>query len=87
MERKEFPFSGKNYLLMGVSALLILLGFMLMSGPATTDAGFEPDIFSTRRIVVAPFVCFAGFVFMIYAILHKSKEETKVATHSEEVAQ
>ncbi|MGL4994294.1 MAG: DUF3098 domain-containing protein [Bacteroidales bacterium] len=73
MERNEFPFSKENYILMAISVGLIILGFILMAGPATTDAGFEPDIFSTRRIVIAPFVCFIGFVSMMFAILYKKR--------------
>ena len=46
-----------------------------MTGPSSTETHFEPDIFSTRRIVVAPLVCFVGFVFMIFAIMFRSKEK------------
>jgi hypothetical protein len=52
---------------------IIILGFLLMTGPGSTEGVFEPDIFSVRRIKVAPAVCFFGFVFMIYGILHKPK--------------
>lgn len=47
--------------------------FLLMTGPASTPTTFEPDIFSVRRIKVAPVVCLLGFVFMIYAVLRKPK--------------
>jgi hypothetical protein len=46
-----------------------------MTGPSSTETHFEPDIFSTRRVVVAPLVCFVGFVFMIFAIMFRSKGE------------
>ncbi|KAA5376278.1 DUF3098 domain-containing protein, partial [Phocaeicola dorei] len=46
---------------------------LLMTGPASTPTTFEPDIFSVRRIKVAPVVCLLGFVFMIYAVLRKPK--------------
>jgi uncharacterized membrane protein len=46
-----------------------------MTGPATTGSGFEPDIFSPRRIRVAPVVVVAGFVLMIVGILLPSKDQ------------
>lgn len=46
-----------------------------MTGPATTfENGFEPDIFSARRIKIAPVVCLIGFVLMIVGVLYPVKE-------------
>ncbi|WP_298526947.1 DUF3098 domain-containing protein [uncultured Porphyromonas sp.] len=65
-------YSKKNYLLMGASLLLILIGFILMSGGQSENpTAFSPEIFSSRRIVVAPIICLSGFILMIYAILVK----------------
>ena len=50
-------------------------GFLLMTGPASTETAFEPDIFSARRVKVAPVVCLIGFVSMIYAVVRKPKEK------------
>ena len=44
-----------------------------MSGAGSTDTAYNPDIFSVRRIKVAPVVCLVGFVMMIYAVVHKPK--------------
>ena len=77
-------YSKKNYLLMGASLLLILIGFILMSGGQSEDpTAFSPEIFSSRRIVVAPIICLAGFILMIYAILVKPTQAKK----EEEAAQ
>ena len=47
-------YSKKNYLLMALSALLILVGFVLMSGGQSEDpTAFSAEIFSDRRIVYA----------------------------------
>ena len=54
---------------------IVVIGFLLMVGPNTTDTTFEPDIFSARRIKVAPIVCLFGFVSMIYAVVRKPKEK------------
>ena len=76
-------YSKKNYILMGVSALLIIVGFILMSGGASEDpTAFSVDIFSARRIIIAPIICVLGFALMGYAILanttqSKGEEDTK----------
>ncbi|MDD2474926.1 MAG: DUF3098 domain-containing protein [Dysgonamonadaceae bacterium] len=67
---KKFALSKINFIIMGVSAVIIIIGFLLMTGPATTfEGGFEPDIFSARRIKVAPATCLFGFLLMIVGIL------------------
>lgn len=81
MDKKNFAFRKINYQICIISFVIILLGFFLMTGPATTiEGGFEPDIFSTRRIVIAPMTCFFGFLLMIVGILYtgKNNKETKV---------
>ena len=74
MDRKKFAFDKTNFILLAVGMAIILIGFLLMAGPGSTEGYFEPDIFSVRRIKVAPTVCLFGFVFMIYGILHKPKD-------------
>lgn len=74
MDKKDLAFGKMNYIICAASVVLIILGFFLMTGPASSiEGGFEPDIFSTRRIVVAPMVCFAGFLLMIVGILYPRK--------------
>ena len=80
MDKKDFALGKLNYIICAVAVLMIIFGFILMTGPASTIAdGFEPDIFSARRIVVAPMICFAGFLLMIVGILYSKKKENKVA--------
>lgn len=74
MYHKNLAFHKMNLIICGVAVLIIIVGFLLMSGPATTFEGFEPDIFSVRRIKVAPVVCLAGFVLMIFGILYPAKD-------------
>ncbi len=74
MDKKNFAFDKVNFILLAVSMMIVVIGFLLMVGPNSTDAAFEPDIFSTRRIKVAPIVCLFGFVSMIYAIVRKPKD-------------
>ncbi|MDO4692299.1 MAG: DUF3098 domain-containing protein [Porphyromonadaceae bacterium] len=69
-------YSKYNYLLIALSVAIIVIGLMLMSGGGATDPeSFNPEIFSTRRIVVAPIVCLSGFLLMIYAILASPKRK------------
>ena len=64
-----------NYILLAVGMAVVVLGFLLMSGSGSTETAYNPDIFSARRIKVAPLVCLAGFVSMIYAVIYRSKGE------------
>lgn len=75
MEEKKFGLSKMNYILIAASLAVIIIGFFLMGGEPS-GVEFNPDIFSTRRIVVGPMISLAGFVAMIFAILYKPK--TKV---------
>ena len=54
--------------------VIVVIGFILMSGPGSTESSYNPDIFSARRIKLAPIVCLIGFVSMIYAVMHKPKD-------------
>jgi uncharacterized membrane protein len=71
---KEYALGKKNYLFIALSFILIVVGFVLMMGSGSTDEAYNPDIFSTRRIVIAPTITFIGFVCMIVAILLKPKQ-------------
>lgn len=74
MDKNKFAFDKTNFILLAVGMAVIIIGFLLMTGPGSTEGYFEPDIFSVRRIKVAPLVCLLGFVFMIYGILRKPKD-------------
>lgn len=70
-----FALGRRNLLLIGVAFVVIILGFALMAGPGSTPEHYNPEIFSFRRIVLAPTVAFLGFVFMVFAILYKDPEK------------
>lgn len=75
MDKRDFAFDKMNYLLLAVGMIIVVIGFLLMTGPGSTETAFEPDIFSARRVKVAPVVCLFGFVSMIYAVVRKPKEK------------
>lgn len=62
-------------MLLAVGMVIVIIGFLLMSGGGSTETSYNPDIFSVRRIKVAPVVCFIGFVSMIYAIVRRPKDK------------
>lgn len=75
MDNKKFAFGKENFILLAVSIVIIIIGFLLMSGGKTTEeTGFDPSIFNRQRIVIAPIVTIAGFILVIYAILKKPKQ-------------
>lgn len=75
-EKKGFQFAfGKlNYILMGVGILLLALGYILLSGGGSSDPNvFNPAMFDTRRLYVAPILIVLGFAVEIVAIMYKKK--------------
>lgn len=74
MDKKNFAFDKTNFILLAISMVIVVIGFLLMVGPNSSDTVFEPDIFGARRIKVAPIVCLVGFVSMIYAVVRKPKD-------------
>lgn len=73
MDKKNLAFDRTNFIMIGVSMLVVIIGFILMSGGGSDEHTFNPEIFSTMRIKVAPVVCFIGFVSLIYGIVRKPK--------------
>jgi hypothetical protein len=73
MDKRNFAFDKVNFILLAVGMAVVVIGFLLMSGPSSSATLYEPDIFSVRRIKVAPVVCLLGFVSMIYAVVRKPK--------------
>lgn len=70
------PFVKKNFIFMGISLAMIVVGFALMAGSANGDVpGFNWDIFSFRRIVLGPGIAFLGFVAMAFAIIYSPQEK------------
>lgn len=67
----NLAFGKGNFIALAVSIVIILIGFVLMSGGESTTEKYDPSIFDTRHIVVAPIVTFIGFVSVIYAIMKK----------------
>ncbi|MCB9185215.1 MAG: DUF3098 domain-containing protein [Flavobacteriales bacterium] len=71
---KQFAFGKENYILVAAGFLCIVVGFILMAGGGSEDPNvFSEEIFSTRRITIAPIVVLLGFVLEIIGIMYPSK--------------
>ncbi|MBQ3631306.1 MAG: DUF3098 domain-containing protein [Prevotella sp.] len=78
MDKKDFAFGRMNFILLAAGMLVVIIGFVLMGGDGSSADAYNPDIFSARRIKVAPLLCLLGFVSMIYAVVHKPKDKKEV---------
>lgn len=68
-----FALAKINYLLIAISFVVIIIGFVLMGGESSTPEHYNPDIFSWRRIVLGPTIAFLGFVAIVFAIMYRGK--------------
>ncbi len=79
-EKLNFALGRQNYKLLAIGFVIIVIGFILMLGGKTKDPKvFSDNIFSFRRITLAPIVVLAGFIFEIWAIMRKPKDESPEA--------
>ncbi|MFN8258267.1 MAG: DUF3098 domain-containing protein [Bacteroidales bacterium] len=72
----NFALGKENYRYLAIGFAIIVIGFLLMTGGGSKDPNvFNADeLFSFRRIVLAPVVVLIGFFFEIWAIMKKPKE-------------
>ena len=66
-----------NFIIMGIAALLIIVGFMLTWGEPSTPDHFNPDVFSDRRVVYGPNLCFLGYILVIVGIILPNRKKAK----------
>ncbi|MGE0637414.1 MAG: DUF3098 domain-containing protein [Bacteroidia bacterium] len=74
-KKSDLAFGKENYILLLVGLAFIVTGFILMTGGGSEDPNvFSEEIFSFRRITLAPIVVITGFVIEIFAIMKKPKD-------------
>ena len=72
---RDFAFGKENFIIIAIAVVFIIVGFVLMSGGGPVDeVSFNPEIFSPRRIVVAPIVTVFGFSLVVVVIMKKPKD-------------
>lgn len=77
MDKRNLAFGKRNFILLAIGLAVVVIGFLLMIGPGSTESAFEPDIFSFRRIKVAPTVTLFGFLFIVYAVMANPEKTAK----------
>lgn len=86
---ETYGFGKVNLYVLIASILLLVVGYLLMSGGASKDGvTFNPEVFSPMRIKVAPIVCMLGYVGIAVAILYRKrsdygKDEEQIEDHKE----
>lgn len=77
-ERPDFALGPENYKLLAIGFVIIVIGFLLMiGGKSDSPDKFSNEIFSFRRITLAPVVVLAGFAFEIWAIMKRPKKNNQ----------
>lgn len=75
-DENKYALTARNYILIAIGFAIVVLGFTLMTGSGSEDPNvFNEDIFSFRRITLAPFVVVAGFALVFYAIIKKPRKK------------
>ena len=70
----QLAFGKVNYILMAVGIIVLAIGYILLAGGGSDDPNvFNPAMFDTRRLYVAPILIVLGFVVEIVAIMYKGK--------------
>ena len=78
-QKENLVFSRENYILMIAGVVTMIIGFMLMTGGGSDDPNVfnEDEIYSFRRITLAPIVVFIGYALEIFAIFKRPKRATE----------
>lgn len=72
-----FLFDRDNYTWMIAGFVLIIVGFFLMAGgksPDPTKFNYD-EIYSFRRVTLAPLIIMLGFLIEVYAIMKKPRQQ------------
>ena len=72
---KDFAFGKINFILIGISMVIVVIGFLMMIGASSNEKNFDTEIFSDMRIKVAPIVCLVGFLSVICGIMYRPKNK------------
>lgn len=75
----RFCLGKNNFIVMGIAALMIIAGFALTWGEPSTPEHFNPEVFSDRRVIYGPNLCFFGYLVMIAGILVPSGKKKENA--------
>jgi Protein of unknown function (DUF3098) len=72
----SFAFGRQNYMFLLIGVACLVLGYITLSGGGSTDPNvFSEELFSPRRMVVAPIILIIGYGIVAYAIMLRPKKE------------
>ena len=76
MKQKETEtvFDRRNYVILLIGSVMIIVGYLFMSGEGSTPAAYNPDIFSRLRICFAPIICLLGYLLNVVDIIYITKK-------------
>lgn len=74
MEKNNFALRKVNFIMLTVCMIVVIIGFVLMSGGESTPEAYDPTIFNALHTKVAPIVCLVGFLGMIVSVMYKPKK-------------
>ncbi|MCF0207659.1 MAG: DUF3098 domain-containing protein [Bacteroidales bacterium] len=75
-KKSQYVFGAKNYIALAIGFAVLVIGYLLMMGGGSDDPNtFNPEIFNTRRITVAPIVLIIGFAIEIFAIMWRPRSK------------
>lgn len=82
---KTYGFTKTNLMILLASILMIVVGYILMAGgKSADDVSFDPEVFNTLRIGVAPVVLTIGYVGILVAVLWRGKKKDLTDEQGEE---
>ena len=77
-QKEDLAFGKTNYMIMIAGVVLVIIGFILMSGGGSEDPNvFNEEIFSFRRWTLAPVVVVLGYIAVFVAIMKKTKDHNQ----------
>lgn len=74
MIMQKTAFTKTNYILIAFSYLWVIIGFLLMTGSGSNETEFNAEIFSIRRVCIAPAITLMGFLLLAGGILWRRKK-------------
>lgn len=84
-ENQEFVLDKINYIVLGIGFLVIVIGYFLLSGGKSPDRTiYNPEIYSTVRITIAPIVILLGFFVEIFALMWKFNKKSLIKQEESE---
>lgn len=73
-DKKNLALGKINFIMIAISMVIVVIGFILMGGDTSDNSQYNPEIFNAMHTKVAPVVCFIGFVSIIAGIMYRPKE-------------